>query len=121
MTRPIWITAGAIALILGIVGIALPLLPTTPFLLLATFCFAKGSQRLHDWLVTHPKLGPPIAAWRTYGAISRRAKMAAGVALILAFLGGMAFEPPVWVIVVHALVVIAVATFLFTRPEPPAA
>lgn len=121
MTRPIWILAGAIALILGIIGIPLPLLPTTPFLLLAAFCFAKGSQRLHDWLVTHPRLGPPIENWRRHGAISRRAKVAAGIALVLAFAGGIAYGPPAWVLLVHVLVLVAVATFLFTRPEPPSA
>ncbi len=68
-------TLGLLSSACGIAGIVLPLMPTTPFILLAAFAFARSSPRLHDWLVTHPRLGPTINGWRTHRAISRRAKI----------------------------------------------
>ncbi len=85
--RALWAAAGTLALATGIVGIFLPLLPTTPFVLLAAFCFSRGSARLEAWLLAHPRLGPPIADWRARRAIPLRAKqlawamMAAGSAV----------------------------------------
>lgn len=62
---------------LGIIGAALPVMPTTPFLLLAVACFARSSPQLESWLMNHPTFGPPLKNWRERGAISRRAKMLA--------------------------------------------
>lgn len=75
--RVLWGAAGVLALAAGIVGIFLPLLPTTPFVLLAAFCFSRGSARLEAWLLAHPRLGPPIAEWRARRAIPLRAKQLA--------------------------------------------
>lgn len=72
--RLLWVLAGALALALGIVGIFLPLLPTTPLVLLAAFCFARGSTRCERWLVSHPRFGPMIRDWRARRAIPRRVK-----------------------------------------------
>ena len=70
-----------LAIALGALGVVLPLLPTTPFILLAAFCFQKGSDRLHRWLMEHPRFGPLIADWRERGAIPRKAKRNAMIAL----------------------------------------
>ncbi len=59
---------------LGLIGVVLPILPTVPFMLLAAFFFSKSSERLHYWLISHPKLGPPIVEWQTNGAINPRVK-----------------------------------------------
>lgn len=72
--RMLWVAAGVLALALGIVGIFLPLLPTTPLVLLAAFCFARGSTRCERWLLTHPRFGPMIRDWRLRRAIPRRVK-----------------------------------------------
>lgn len=75
--RLAWLTAGAVALVTGFVGIFLPLLPTTPFVLLAAFCFARGSPRWEAWLLAHPRFGPMVQDWRARRAIPLRAKQLA--------------------------------------------
>ena len=57
---------GTLFLLLGIAGVFLPILPTTPFLLLATACYARSSRRFYNWLMNHPAFGPLIIEWRTY-------------------------------------------------------
>lgn len=69
--RALLLLAGCAALALGIVGIAVPVLPTTPFLLLASLCFLNSSRRMHDWLMNHRHLGPPLRNYLRYRAISR--------------------------------------------------
>lgn len=117
--RALWITAGSIALLLGLIGIPLPLLPTTPFLLLAAFCFSQSSERLHNWIMTHPKLSPPIKNWHTHGAISPKAKFLAGLAMGLAFLASLLLGAPLYVIILQLVVLIGVSIFIFSRPNPP--
>ena len=75
--RALWVILGVISLVLGIIGIFLPLLPTTPFILLAAACFARGSERFHNWMLSHPRFGPLVRDWQTYRAIPLRAKILA--------------------------------------------
>lgn len=72
--RWLLIAAGYTSVGLGLAGMFLPLLPTTPFLLLAVVCFAKSSPRLHEWLVSHPRLGSYIHAYRDGRGMPRRAQ-----------------------------------------------
>ena len=117
--RHLWTLAGLIAMGLGLVGAVLPLLPTVPFMILAAFCFARGSQRFHDWLTGHPQFGPAIRDWRAHGAISRRGKSAAGIGIAAAFVLSLVLGVPGWVLGVQAGVLACVALFIFTRPSPP--
>ena len=81
----LWTIGGWIAFGLGVVGAVLPLLPTVPFMLLAAFCFARSSDRVHALLITHPRLGPPISDWQSSGAIRPPAKVAATLAIAASF------------------------------------
>jgi uncharacterized membrane protein YbaN (DUF454 family) len=119
MTRPIWLGFGLLSIAAGIAGIVLPLVPTTPFALLAAFCFARSSPRLERWLLTHRTFGPMIANWRRYGSIDRRAKRIALLLMIAAFALSLVMRLPLWVLVLQGLVLIAVAIFIFTRPDTP--
>ncbi|HEX4857476.1 MAG TPA: YbaN family protein [Usitatibacteraceae bacterium] len=80
--RVLWILAGALALLTGIIGIVVPLLPTTPFVLLAAFCFARGSERCEAWLLNHPRFGPMVRDWRERRAVPLRAKQLASVMMV---------------------------------------
>lgn len=94
--RVLWSLAGTLALATGIVGIFLPLLPTTPFVLLAAFCFSRGSARLEAWLLAHPRLGPPIAEWRARRALPMRVKQLAWSMMAAGSLAGAWVLPPRW-------------------------
>lgn len=74
LTRSVWLLSGGLFLLLGIIGIALPGLPTTPFVLLAAACWAKGSPRFYRRLYSHPRFGPMVYDWETRRAVPRRAK-----------------------------------------------
>ncbi len=115
--RAVWFTCGWIAVGLGVVGIALPLLPTVPFLLLASFCFARSSERVHEWLLTHPRFGPPIADWRARGAIRRPVKRLAMLSIAASFAIPLSLGAAGWVLAVQAGALAAVSAFILTRPE----
>lgn len=83
--RLAWLTIGWIFVGIGFVGIFVPLLPTTDFMLLALPCFARSSPRLEDWLLEHPRFGPSLAAWRREKAVPRHAKFLASAGMILGF------------------------------------
>ena len=119
MTKLLWITLGWLSVGLGIAGAVLPILPTTPFMLLAAYCFARSSPRLHAWIVNHPTFGPPVRNWQSHGAITRRAKLLATGSMV-AVLGislalGLRWE----VVAVQAVAMLGAATFILTRPDPP--
>ncbi|NVK43965.1 MAG: YbaN family protein [Oceanospirillaceae bacterium] len=74
IVRALYWGGGMVALSLGAIGVVLPLLPTTPFVILAAFCFSRSSERLHLWLLNQRLFGPLIRDWETYGVIPLRIK-----------------------------------------------
>ncbi|HAH11860.1 MAG TPA: DUF454 domain-containing protein [Alphaproteobacteria bacterium] len=117
--RWFWMSVGFVALALGAAGAVLPLLPATPFLLLAAFAFAKSSPFLHHWLVTHKVLGPPIRNWQAYGAIGFRAKASAIIVMLLTLAASVWMAIPSWIIALQAIAMSGSALFILTRPFPP--
>ena len=116
----ILLAAGWLSLGLGIAGIFLPLLPTTPFLLLAAFCFSKASPRLHRWLIEHPVTGPLILDWQKNRVIRLRAKILASALLIPTILTATIFSRwPTFVNVVLLSITTGVLLFLWTRKSQP--
>lgn len=117
--RSLWLVAGLLSLLLGIVGAFLPLLPTTPFLLLSAFAFSRSSPAFHRWLVDHETFGPPIRDWERDRAISRKGKKAATLAIALTPILTMLFSVPLWALFAQIAVLAAVLAFIWTRNEPP--
>jgi len=115
--RVFWFTLGLFSLILGAIGIFLPLLPTVPFLLLAAFGFARSSERLHGWLLSHPTFGPPIESWRERGAIGPRAKRVATVSILATFALSLVLGVAGLVLAIQAVTLGAVSIFIWTRPN----
>lgn len=112
----LFITFGVIALIIGIIGIFLPLLPTTPLLILSAYCFSKGSQRLHQWLLTRPRIGPMIKDWEDNKVIRPRAKLLSTFMIILLFGYTLIYvEVAIWIKLLSTLIGISVLTFILTR------
>jgi uncharacterized membrane protein YbaN (DUF454 family) len=87
MKKIIYLILGHLCLIFGIIGAFLPILPTTPFLLLAAFLYSKSSTRLHNWILSHKYLGPPLKDWQERGVIGVKAKILATtmITLVLIF------------------------------------
>ncbi|MEM7060105.1 MAG: YbaN family protein [Pseudomonadota bacterium] len=117
--RIIWVLAGWMAFGLGLIGAFLPLMPTVPFMLLAAFCFARGSERFHAWLTNHPRFGPGIRNWQQHGAISRRAKVMAVVAIAATFLLSVLLGVRPLILGIQAAVLACVLIFILTRPDGP--
>lgn len=115
--RYFWIMAGILALCCGVIGIFLPLWPTVPFLLLSAFCFARGSARLHNWLVTHPKLGPPINDWAERGAIGEKSKLYASISLLATLGISLILGLSAALLALQSVVLAAVALFIWSRPS----
>jgi uncharacterized protein len=117
--RALWVCVGAVALALGAVGVILPVLPTTPFVLLAAFAFARSAPRLRAWLAENRVFGPVIADWEAHGVIAPRYKaMACGAmaaVLVGSLLGGLAWR----LIAIQALCMAAAAAYVLTRPSAP--
>jgi uncharacterized protein len=78
----LWI-AGSLSLVLGLIGVVLPGLPTTPFVLLAAACYARASPRLHRWLLNHRWLGPMLRDWERDRSLTRRTKTVAVTSMLL--------------------------------------
>ena len=111
-----WVVSGTSALSLGVIGIVAPYLPTTPFLLLAAFCYARGSSRLHGWLLNHPWFGSYIRNWTEGRGISLRNKVLA-ISLLFGTVSYSIFRTQnFFVSGVLVCIGLGVSVYIVTRP-----
>tara|TARA_B100001094_G_scaffold131334_1_gene127178 strand:+ start:366 stop:848 length:483 start_codon:yes stop_codon:yes gene_type:complete len=117
--KPVFFTIGILSLSLGYVGIVVPGLPTTVFILIAAWAFSKCSTKFTYWIENHRLFGPMVLNWQQYKGLSRRAKKVAILTIIPTF----AFTIFVAFSIIGDLIFgffgIALCTWLATRPEPP--
>ncbi len=126
--RLVLILIGSISLVLGLIGIILPLLPTTPFLLLSAACYARSSDRFYNGLLANRVFGPPIKEWRDYRSVAKKTKVTSIIVIIISFgitIGFVLNNPlPRIILSVVALAFIIILLFLPTRTKkrlPPKA
>lgn len=105
---------------LALVGVAVPGLPTFPFLLLAAWAAARGSKRLHDWLYEHPRFGAALIDWERERAVSRRSKVLAVALMGVSWLIMFWRVDNLWVPAALAALFLGVGTYVVRRPEPSA-
>lgn len=120
MSKGLYLCCGWLCVLIGALGVFVPLLPTTPFLLLASYFFSKGSERVHQWLLNHRVFGELIGHWERHGVISRRAKGIA-TASILLLLTYPVVSPvlPALARVALAVTGLGVLVFIWSRPSRP--
>ena len=116
----LWRGLALLAMGLGLLGVALPVLPTVPFVLLAAWAASKGWPAFELWLLNHRVFGPPILQGRLRGTVARRAKwistlMMASSAIGMQFFGSVI---PLWLRIAVPAIMLAVAIWLWRRPEP---
>ncbi len=116
MKKPVYRILGLCSVGLGVVGAFLPLLPTTPFLILAAYFFARSHPEWEARLLAHPEVGPAIRAWRDHGAIPRVAKRLATLLLAISAVGGWLTLPEPWRYVPAAVAVLVLA-WMWSRPS----
>ncbi|MFK7792543.1 MAG: YbaN family protein [Devosiaceae bacterium] len=110
---------GLVLLSVGVIGLWVPVLPTTVFIIGAASCFARSSPRLHGYLIHHPTFGPTLRNWEAHGAISKHGKatalfgMGLGMALVVVFV-----DEPLW-LGLAAITLLASAWYVMSRPLPP--
>ena len=114
-----WLLLGLVLAGIGLIGIVVPLLPTTDFMLLALPCFARSSPRLEAWLLNHPRFGPGLRAWRSERAVPRNAKTMACIGMSIGYLAFHLHAQPNWILsATIGLFVLFWAVWIVRRPEP---
>lgn len=116
--RMMWLCIGCLSLGLGGLGAVLPVLPTTPFVILAAFAFGRSSPRLQAFLEDSPAFGPIISHWQAQGAIAPRFKVLS-IVMMAAVLGiSLVLSVPLIVLIVQLICMTGAALFILSRPNP---
>jgi uncharacterized membrane protein YbaN (DUF454 family) len=114
--RPLLLIAGWISVVLGAIGAILPIMPTTPFLILAAYLFSKSSPRFHKWLLELPKFGPIIKQWEETKTIRKEVKITAIVVLSISMMVTITFVPVKQIVkLVMIFFWISVSIYIWTR------
>lgn len=116
--RYVYLAIGLLFTGLGILGAFLPVLPTTPLLLVSLWAFAKSSQRLERWLLEHPRFGPRLVAWRTQRVIPMPVKLTAYVSMLVS-LTLLALTERWLAGAISAAVMAIGAVYISTKPSTP--
>jgi len=116
--KPLYFLLGWLFFALGAVGVVIPVLPTTPFMLLALWAFSKSSDKFHAWLYSHSFFGPPLQQWQEHQVIPLVAKVMA-ITMMLGSFTYLAFfsTVPVSILIIIALVMLGGALFILTKPS----
>ena len=117
LTVSFWRLLACISLLLGLIGVVLPGLPTVPFLLVSAWSAGKGWPRLEIWLLEHPNFGPPLKRWREHGAVPRKAKYLATVMMTLSVVLLLLSAAPFWLKLALPAFLCCVAIWLWRRTE----
>ncbi|MEA9355903.1 YbaN family protein [Bacteriovorax sp. PP10] len=118
MKKIVLLTLGHFFLALGIVGAFLPVLPTTPFLLLAAYFYSKSSEKIHNWLMNHKYLGPSLKDWHERGVIGIKSKWVATIMLGLIISWRIpTLDIPLAIKIFASSVLVGVLVFIWTRPS----
>ncbi len=118
LVRLFFVSIAVVSLILAVIGVFLPVLPTTPFVLLSAACYGKSSVRFYNWLMNHGIFGPPLREWKVSGAIGRRYKILAIGMIGLSVGVSIAYYIPLLSIKIGlGLFAGALVIFIATRPE----
>ncbi|MFS8038037.1 YbaN family protein [Xanthobacter sp. AM11] len=115
--RRLLFAAGIVFLVVGAIGMVVPMLPGTVFLILAAWCFTRSSPRFEAWLLNHRYLGPGVARWRETGAIPPVVKLFALSSFVGTFTGSWYFGAPTPFLAVLGVVFILLAVFVASRPN----
>ncbi|WP_336819174.1 DUF454 family protein [Cedecea sp. MMO-103] len=116
MKRLILLIIGWLAVVLATLGVILPLLPTTPFLLLAAWCFARSSPRFHHWLLYRSWFGSYLRHWQTHRAMPRGAKPKAILFILATFALSLWLVKIVWVRILLLVILCALLIFMWRIP-----
>lgn len=118
VVRALLFTGGTVCVALGVAGLFLPLLPTTPFMLLAAACYARASTRFYNWLLNHPVFGPTVREWRAHRSIPYRTKVWAVVLMSLTLGTSIVFfVKPLWLKLALAAFGVGLAVWLYRVPS----
>lgn len=107
---------GLTSVVLAVLGVVLPLLPTTPFLLLASGCFCKSSPRFHTWLHQHKVFGAVLTNWQQHKAVSRTVKVRGAITMLFTFSLSIFFAPLLWIKAALLMLLIVLLTWFIRLP-----
>ena len=112
-----YLAIGWVCVCLGVIGIFLPLMPTTVFLLIAAWAFSRSSEHWHRWLREHARFGEAIRAWEEHHAMPRRAKRVAFLALAASYaFTAYTFGPLSWAAIIGGICIAGVAIYIAHLP-----
>jgi uncharacterized membrane protein YbaN (DUF454 family) len=117
LIRSLYLIVGFAAVILAVAGVILPILPTTPFLLLAAACFARSSKRFHDRLLANRVAGPIIREWIEHRSIRRQVKRWVYLLMALSFGSSILMMTSIWHQAMLAVLGIVLTLFIWDIPE----